>query len=229
DAGRVHHGARHRHPERDHLQGGPGGAEQLRRLRGAADHGGASRDPGPGAARRLQPAHGRRGRAWRTPDPARALQRHLRRDGKAHPAPAHPRSAQGVSVAGSRPGLPRPGPPRDPAPRAHDPASSRTGVLLLATVVLAWSFTWPVNKVLLQSLTPFSLMAVRAALAPVALFALALATGRLQRPPRADLPVLLSISLLHMVGFAVLGAWGLQLVPTGRSVVLAYTTPLWVT
>jgi drug/metabolite transporter (DMT)-like permease len=31
-----------------------------------------------------------------------------------------------------------------------------------------------------------------------------------------------------MVGFGVLAAWGLQTVPTGRSVVLAYTTPLWV-
>jgi len=31
-----------------------------------------------------------------------------------------------------------------------------------------------------------------------------------------------------MVGFGVLAAWGLRLVPTGRSVVLAYTTPLWV-
>jgi drug/metabolite transporter (DMT)-like permease len=38
----------------------------------------------------------------------------------------------------------------------------------------------------------------------------------------------LSIALLHMVGFGVLAAWGLHLVPTGRSVVLAYTTPLWV-
>ena len=134
-----------------------------------------------------------------------------------------------MSVAGTRPGRPRPGSPRDPGPRALAPASYRTGVLLLATVVLAWSFTWPVNKVLLQSLTPFWLMALRSAIATVALFALAIGTGRLQRPPRADLPVLLSITLLHMVGFAVLGAWGLQLVPTGRSVVLAYTTPLWVT
>jgi drug/metabolite transporter (DMT)-like permease len=31
-----------------------------------------------------------------------------------------------------------------------------------------------------------------------------------------------------MVGFGVLASWGLQVVPTGRSVVLAYTTPLWV-
>ena len=47
-------------------------------------------------------------------------------------------------------------------------------------------------------------------------------------PPRSDMPVLVSITLLHMVGFSVLAAIGLQLVPVGRSVVLAYTTPLWV-
>jgi drug/metabolite transporter (DMT)-like permease len=72
------------------------------------------------------------------------------------------------------------------------------------------------------------MMALRSAIATVALFAIAIALGRLARPPRADLPVLFSIALLHMVGFAVLAAWGLRLVPTGRSVVLAYTTPLWV-
>jgi drug/metabolite transporter (DMT)-like permease len=101
-------------------------------------------------------------------------------------------------------------------------------MIFLITVVLAWGLVWPVNKVLLESLSPLWVMAIRSALATAALFAIALARGRLARPPGADLPVLLSIALLHMVGFGVLGAWGLQLVPTGRSVVLAYTTPLWV-
>jgi len=102
------------------------------------------------------------------------------------------------------------------------------GVFYLLTVVLAWGLTWPVNKVLLESLSPLWMMALRSAIATLALFALAAALGRLARPPRADLPVLLSITLLHMIGFGVLAAWGLHLVPTGRSVVLAYTTPLWV-
>ena len=39
---------------------------------------------------------------------------------------------------------------------------------------------------------------------------------------------MLSIALLHMVGFTLLGTIGLEIVPAGRSVVLAYTTPLWV-
>ncbi|HXH81369.1 MAG TPA: DMT family transporter [Candidatus Tectomicrobia bacterium] len=106
--------------------------------------------------------------------------------------------------------------------------AGRRAVLLLIVVVLAWGLTWPVNKVLLQNLSPLWMAALRSAIATVALFALALATGRLVRPPRADLPVLVSITLLHMVGFVVLSSIGLQLVPTGRSVVLAYTTPLWV-
>jgi drug/metabolite transporter (DMT)-like permease len=101
-------------------------------------------------------------------------------------------------------------------------------MLFLLMVVLAWGLVWPVNKVLLESFSPLWLMAVRSGLATLALFAIAAARGRLAPPPRADLPVLLSIALLHMVGFGVLASWGLQLVPTGRSVVLAYTTPLWV-
>ena len=96
-------------------------------------------------------------------------------------------------------------------------------------MVIAWGLTWPVNKVILESLPPLWLMALRSAMATVALFVIAIWRGRLALPPRADLPVLFSITLLHMVGFALLAAWGLQLVPTGRSVVLAYTTPLWVT
>jgi drug/metabolite transporter (DMT)-like permease len=101
-------------------------------------------------------------------------------------------------------------------------------VFYLLTVVLAWGLVWPVNKVLLESLSPLWLMAVRSAIATGALFAIAAMRGRLALPPRPDLPVVLSITLLHMVGFGVFAAWGLQMVPTGRSVVLAYTTPLWV-
>jgi drug/metabolite transporter (DMT)-like permease len=99
---------------------------------------------------------------------------------------------------------------------------------MLVTVVLAWGITWPVNKVLLETLPPLWMSAIRSGIGAVALLVLALALGSLVVPRRADIPVLLSITLLHMVGFVVLTAFGLQLVPTGRSVVLAYTTPLWV-
>jgi drug/metabolite transporter (DMT)-like permease len=96
-------------------------------------------------------------------------------------------------------------------------------------VVVAWGFTWPVNKVVLATVPPLWTVTLRSAIAAVAMFSLALALRRLVVPPRGDLPVLLSITLLHMVGFTVLTSFGLAVVPAGRSVVLAYTTPLWVT
>ncbi len=94
--------------------------------------------------------------------------------------------------------------------------------------MLAWGLTWPINKVILGSVPPVWAVAVRTAIGGVALFVLAAVQRRLALPPRQDLPVLVSIALLHMIGFGVLSSVGLQTVPTGRSVVLAYTTPLWV-
>jgi drug/metabolite transporter (DMT)-like permease len=104
----------------------------------------------------------------------------------------------------------------------------RLGAILLLTVVLAWGLTWPVNKVILATVPPLWAVALRTGIGAVALFAIAALQRRLALPPRQDLPVLASIALLHMVGFGALSSIGLQTVPTGRSVVLAYTTPLWV-
>jgi drug/metabolite transporter (DMT)-like permease len=115
---------------------------------------------------------------------------------------------------------------RRASPSEH--ATRRAGIAALITVVFAWGLVWPVNKVLLETFSPLWVVAARSAIATVALFGIALARGRLALPPRPDVPVVLSIALLHMVGFGVLAAWGLHRVPTGRSVVLAYTTPLWV-
>jgi drug/metabolite transporter (DMT)-like permease len=110
------------------------------------------------------------------------------------------------------------------------PLPSRTaGVVALATAVTAWGIGWPVNRAILYHLPPATAVAIRTAIAAAALFAVATCRRRLSLPDRKDVPVVLSIALLHMVGYAVLVAVGLLFVPVGRSVVLAYTTPLWVT
>jgi drug/metabolite transporter (DMT)-like permease len=112
---------------------------------------------------------------------------------------------------------------------AAETPSPTQGFVLLVVAVFGWGLTWPVNKVILESMSPLWMAAIRSAIAAVTLLAVSLTAGRLVVPPRSDWPVLLSITLLHMVGFAILAAVGLQLVSIGRSVVLAYTTPLWVT
>lgn len=108
------------------------------------------------------------------------------------------------------------------------PLSRHNALLLLGVVVLAWGFTWVVSKLLLQYMTPIWAVAGRSAVGTAALLGLGIALRRVAWPVRADLPVILSVGLLHMGAFAALVSLGLQTVPAGRSVVLAYSTPLWV-
>ena len=107
--------------------------------------------------------------------------------------------------------------------------SRTTAFLALAAAVTAWGVGWPVNRAILYHLPPLSTVAIRSAIATVALFALAARQRRIAMPSRQDLPVLLSISMLHMTAYAVLVSIGLLFVPVGRSIVLAYTMPLWIT
>jgi len=107
--------------------------------------------------------------------------------------------------------------------------SRRDAILLLAAVVITWGGSWPVTKVILESLPPLWTTALRSAIGTLMLLVICAGQGRLIRPRRGDVPVILSIGLLHMVCFSALVSVGLQFVPAGRSVVLGYTTPLWVT
>jgi drug/metabolite transporter (DMT)-like permease len=117
------------------------------------------------------------------------------------------------------------GPPMQPA--AAKPSRTTKGVLLLLVVVLAWGTMWPVNKALLAYMPPIWSIALRTQLSVVTLFAISLLVTGLAAPKKADLPVLVSMVLLHMVGFTILSTLALQLVPAGQSAVLAYTSVLW--
>lgn len=106
--------------------------------------------------------------------------------------------------------------------------STHHAIVLLAIVVFAWGINWPITKATLHYLSPLWITALRSGLGMLALLAICLTSQRLVLPRRGDVPVVLSVGLLHMVAFSVLVTIGLQFVPAGRSVVLAYTTPLWV-
>jgi drug/metabolite transporter (DMT)-like permease len=105
----------------------------------------------------------------------------------------------------------------------------REAIALLAAIAVAWGTSWPVIKAMLQDLPPMWALGIRSIIGTAILFAISAVRGTVVLPRRGDIPVVLNISLLHMVGFTGLVAIGLQFVPAGRSVVLGYTTPLWVT
>src|SRR2546421_1628621 len=105
----------------------------------------------------------------------------------------------------------------------------REAIALLAAIAIAWGTSWPVIKAILQDLPPMWAMVLRSTIGTAVLFAISAVRRNLVFPQRGDVPVVLNIGLLHMVAFTGLVTLGLQFVPAGRSVVLGYTTPLWVT
>lgn len=108
------------------------------------------------------------------------------------------------------------------------PLSYRPAIAVLASVVVMWALTWTFTKTIVHHVPPVWLTSIRCAIASVALLALLVARGQFVIPRRGDIPVILSIALLHIFGFSTLVNFGLQYVPLGRSIVLGYTTPLWV-
>jgi drug/metabolite transporter (DMT)-like permease len=106
--------------------------------------------------------------------------------------------------------------------------SRPTALMLFAVVVICWGVNWAITKTLVQSVFPLWATSIRTAIATVALFILLAARGLFIVPRRGDIPVICAIALLHMVAFSALTAFGLRFVPVGRSIVLGYTTPLWV-
>jgi drug/metabolite transporter (DMT)-like permease len=111
----------------------------------------------------------------------------------------------------------------------HPTLSYTRALALLAVVVLAWGFNWPVTKTIVHEMSPLWSTAARAAIATIALALLLWWRGEFIIPKRGDVPVVLSTSLLHMTAYSALVAAGIQFLPAGRAIVLGYTTPIWVT
>ncbi len=104
----------------------------------------------------------------------------------------------------------------------------RLAFLLLAVVVLGWGCTWVVIKLIVVQVPPIWATAIRTMIGSAALLVLLLARRQFIVPRKGDLPVIAVSGLLHSVAFGVLISFGLKYVPAGRSIVLGYTTPLWV-
>ena len=109
-----------------------------------------------------------------------------------------------------------------------DASRRHRAILLLALLVVIWGVNWVAAKKSLEFVSPVWVTAFRLVPMCIIFFLVCFATKKLRMPVRADLPIIFSIGWLHMVGFSILVSVGLQYLPAGKSIVLAYTTPLWV-
>jgi drug/metabolite transporter (DMT)-like permease len=102
-------------------------------------------------------------------------------------------------------------------------------ILLVLGVLLAFGLSWPMMKLALQHMPPVWLAAIRMGIASLALFVILIISGKKFWLTRQDIPLFVSVGLLQMGLFMLLVNLGLQHVEAGRSAILVYTTPLWVT
>lgn len=104
---------------------------------------------------------------------------------------------------------------------------SRSDLLLLIALTLAWGFNWPVMKAGVQEMAPlyFRVLCIGGGL--VALWAYARAAGIPLAVPAGAWPQIVKLALPNMIAWHVLLILALKLLPAGRSAILGYTMPVW--
>jgi drug/metabolite transporter (DMT)-like permease len=94
--------------------------------------------------------------------------------------------------------------------------------------VVIWGCHWTVAKVGLETIPPFTYAMLRLLMGMAVLAAIMQGAGRLRRPDRRDLPIVISYGLLAVGGGILAMNLALPWVGAGRAAILAYTLPLWV-
>ena len=110
-----------------------------------------------------------------------------------------------------------------PPPRPH------SALLLLASVILGWGISWPISKIALEEIDPWTFRTLCLIVAGPGLFALAKMGGfSLAITSRERKPIALA-ALLNVTGWFLCSAYGLAHLQAGRAAVIGSTMPLWAT
>jgi drug/metabolite transporter (DMT)-like permease len=100
--------------------------------------------------------------------------------------------------------------------------------ILLALLALIWGAHFPISKIALRDVPPFTYGVFRVSTGLMVVVALLATRRRLRLPDRHDIPVVLSVGIGQMGASIALMNLALTIVAAGRSSVLLYTMPVWV-
>ncbi|MEO8039431.1 MAG: DMT family transporter [Betaproteobacteria bacterium] len=103
----------------------------------------------------------------------------------------------------------------------------RSTWLLLAILTLGWGMNWPMIKMGLTDIPVWTFRAACVAAGATGLLSIARFNGMRIAVPRGEWPALIALSLCNVTLWNVLVTYGVKLLPSGRSAILAYTMPLW--
>jgi drug/metabolite transporter (DMT)-like permease len=101
------------------------------------------------------------------------------------------------------------------------------GFLLLAAVSLFWGFNYPVMKIALKEVPPWTFRTLCFVFGGSSLLALAKVNRFPLTIPRKELKPLILVALLNITGWHLCSAYGIVYIKAGRAALIGCTMPLW--
>jgi drug/metabolite transporter (DMT)-like permease len=103
----------------------------------------------------------------------------------------------------------------------------RAAVVLIAAISVLWGLNWPIMKVAVTELSPWTFRTVCVVISGVGLMLLAWASGESLSVPRRQWRALLIVSVFSVTGWHLFSAFSLVHMGGGRGAIVAYTMPIW--
>jgi drug/metabolite transporter (DMT)-like permease len=102
------------------------------------------------------------------------------------------------------------------------------GLILIASLILAWGLNWPAAKLVLTAIPPLLHRAIILPLGGAGLLAIARLTGHSLKINGADASSFLLVTLFNVTAYQTFVAYGLFNMQAGRAAIVGNTAPLWV-
>jgi drug/metabolite transporter (DMT)-like permease len=101
------------------------------------------------------------------------------------------------------------------------------GVALLITLTITWGLNWPMMKLALAEVPPWTFRSLCLMVGGSILLALARASGGPVAVPKGQLPALACVALFNITGWHLFSAYAVLNTGAGRAAIIGYTMPLW--
>lgn len=102
-------------------------------------------------------------------------------------------------------------------------------MLPIAVLTIVWGFNWPILKIGVTEVAPLTFRALTLPFSALGLLLIAWQSGDSVRVPREWWGKIGVLAALNITGWNGIVLFGVQQMPAGRSVILAYTMPIWAT
>jgi drug/metabolite transporter (DMT)-like permease len=101
------------------------------------------------------------------------------------------------------------------------------GIVLLVALTITWGLNWPMMKLALAEVPPWTFRSLCLMIGGSALLALTRASGVPVGIPKRQVRALLLVALFNITGWHLFSAYALLHTGSGRAAIIGYTMPLW--